>query len=559
MTELRLVPAAASLWLVVLVTIATRNSMWGLVALVIIAAGVVVIDLGQALVVISFTALGLLITAGAVTQVCTWHWEPVLYAVAQSSGQPSSAGWLQHYTVADYPTSLPVFFETQQHIPVGAHVQLQGSTVQASGIGLNRTLLFADNATIIHPPNHLHTISQSIRTTFAQTVAQYCGDDARALVPAMVLGDTSGQSVETKQLFITSGLAHLSAVSGANVAMVTTAAMVISGRCSPSIRVTTAVIAVACYVTVVGPEPSVLRAAVTGIIGMAALLNATVRSAINALAVSVICLLLYDASLSTNFGFALSVAATAGIITVTPGLYRFISKKKMPAILAKALSIALAAHLVTMPLVAIMSRQISIIAVFANVATAAVVAPITVIGFIAVLLCLVSVPLAGLILKLIEPLAWWIAAVARWCAHLPGATYDLDTPLAPLWAILVSLWIVYLLYTQRFKLLLAISCLSLCAPSLNILGSHPQPVDLTTLRVVQLETDAGLKNQSFAPAQLIVINQPPPAPSRWNKTPPRPTITPDGIPIAYRLADGRLNIILYDNGEIELVDQTTVK
>lgn len=559
MTELRLVPAAVSLWLVILVTIATGTGKWGLAALVIITLSIGLIDRGQALVVISFMSLGLVITVSAVAQVRGWHWEPVLYAVAQSSGQPSSAGWLQQFTIADYPTSLPVFFETPQHIPVGAHVQLHGSTVQATGIGLNRTLFFADNATIIRPPNHLHTISQSIRMTFAQTVAQYCGNDAQALIPAMVLGDTSGQSLETKQLFITSGLAHLSAVSGANVAMVTTAAMVISGRFRPGIRVTTAVLALVCYVTVVGPEPSVLRAAVTGIIGMVALLSATVRSAINALAISVICLLLYDASLATKFGFALSVAATAGIITVTPGLYRFISKKKMPDILAKALSIALAAHLVTMPLVAIMSHQISTSAVFANVATAAVVAPITVIGLIAVLLCLISVPLAGVILKVIEPLAWWIGAVARWCAHLPGATYDIDTPLAPLWAILVSLWIGYLLYSQRFKLLLGLSCLALCAPGLSALGSHPHPLDPATLRVVLLETDAGLKNHSFAPAQLIVINQPPPAPSRWNRTPPRPKITPDGIPIAYRLADGNLNIIVYDNGEIELVDQTTVK
>jgi hypothetical protein len=559
MTELRLVPAAASLWLVILVTIATGTGRWGLATLVILTLSVVVIDRGQALVIISFMSLGLVITTSAVAQVRGWHWEPVLYAVAQSSGQPSSAGWLQQFTIADYPTSLPVFFETQQHIPVGAHVQLHGSTMQAHGIGLNRTLFFADNATIIHPPNQIHTISQTIRSTFAQTVAKYCGDDAQALIPAMVLGDTSGQSLETKQLFITSGLAHLSAVSGANVAMVTTAATVIAGWFRPGIRVTTAVLALVCYVTVVGVEPSVLRAAVTGIIGMIALMSATVRSAINALAISVIGLLLYDVSLATNFGFALSVAATAGIITVTPGLYRFISKKKMPDILAKALSIALAAHLVTMPLVAIMSHQISTIAVFANVATAAVVAPITIIGLLAVLLCLVSAPLAGALLKIIEPLAWWIGAVARWCAHLPGATYDIDTPLAPLWAILVSLWIIYLLYTQRFALLLGLSCFALCAPSLNVLRDHPQPVDLTTLRVVQLETDAGLKNHSFAPAQLIVINQPPPTPSRWNRTLPRPKITPEGIPIAYRLADGRLSIMLYDNGEIQLVDQTTVK
>ena len=553
MTELRLVPAAMAVWLVVVVTTATSSWVWGVVVLVVIVGLAVFVDRGQAVTIGSLSGLGLLLVATAVARARAWQWGTQLYAVAESSGQPSAAGWLQHYAIAGYPASLPVIFEQTQQIPVGTTVWLQGHAIEVSGWGVNRTLFFADRATTSVAPDVLHIMSQTVRETFATTVTEFCTGDAIALIPAMVLGDTSLQTPETKELFISSGLAHLSAVSGANVAIVTTTVMVLFGRFSPTVRVIAAFVALVGYVVIVGSEPSVLRAAVTGIIGMIAMLSATVRSSINALAITVMALLFYDVGLATNFGFALSVAATAGIIAAYPGIYRCISKKTMPDMLARALSIALAAHLVTLPLVAAMSHQVSIVAVIANILAAPVVAPITILGFLAVLFSLLSTDLAGVVLSVIAPLADWIGLVARLSVHLPGATYTFETSLAPLWAILIGLWVVYFLYSGQLRLLVVLTGIALLAPGLSHWpAGGARPIDPATLQTVELSTINEVANHNLDGIELIVIKQPPPKPPMWNKSPPRPKVTPSGIPIAYRLADGRLNITLYDNGRIEL-------
>ena len=133
MTELRLVPAAMAVWLVVVVTTATSSWVWGVVVLVVIVGLTVFVDRGQAVTIGSLSGLGLLLVATAVARVRAWQWGTQLYAVAESSGQPSAAGWLQHYAIAGYPASLPVIFEQTQQIPVGTTVWLQGHAMEVSG------------------------------------------------------------------------------------------------------------------------------------------------------------------------------------------------------------------------------------------------------------------------------------------------------------------------------------------------------------------------------------------------------------------------------------------
>src|SRR5699024_11376298 len=84
--------------------------------------------------------------------------------------------------------------------------------------------------------------------------------------------------------------------------------------------------------------------------------------------------------MAASFGFALSCAATASIVILTPMIHRVLAPLRWPDILSRALAVAIAADLATMPLVALMSGEVSLVAVVVNVLVPPVSAPITIVG-----------------------------------------------------------------------------------------------------------------------------------------------------------------------------------
>ena len=243
------------------------------------------------------------------------------------------------------------------------------------------------------------------------------------MLPALVLGDTSALSADTTAQFRASGLTHLTAVSGANVTIVCGAVLLIGGVGRPSNggRVGRRWRLVA-FVIVVQPSASVLRAAVMGAITLLALVTHRRRQAIPALSAAVIALMIAAPELAVDVGFALSVSATAALVVIAPAWSRRLVARGWPKPLADAVSVAVAAQLVTAPLVAAISGTFSVVAVAANLAVAAVIAPITVIGTAAAALSALWPAGAGLLIRFTGPELWWLLHVARWAAGVPGAS-----------------------------------------------------------------------------------------------------------------------------------------
>jgi competence protein ComEC len=176
------------------------------------------------------------------------------------------------------------------------------------------------------------------------------------------------------------------------------------------------------FVIVVQPSASVLRAAVMGAITLLAVVSHRRRQAIPALSASVIVLMIGAPELAVDIGFALSVSATAALVVIAPAWSRRLVARGWPKALADAVSVAVAAQLVTAPLVAAISGRFSIVAVLANLAVAGVIAPITVIGTAAAALSAVWPPGAELLIRFTGPELWWLGNVARWAAAVPGAS-----------------------------------------------------------------------------------------------------------------------------------------
>ncbi|HEY7813392.1 MAG TPA: ComEC/Rec2 family competence protein, partial [Nakamurella sp.] len=175
-------------------------------------------------------------------------------------------------------------------------------------------------------------------------------------------------------------------------------------------------------VVLVGPQPSVLRAALMGAVGMLAVFVGRERAALPALSASVIVLLVVDPSLALSFGFALSVQATAGLVLLAPGWTNALSRKGIPRGWAQLLVVPVAAQLATAPVIAALTGALSLVSVPANIAAAAVVSPALIVG----LVCCAVGPwwrAGGRDLARVDgPLLAWITGVAHRLARIPDAT-----------------------------------------------------------------------------------------------------------------------------------------
>ena len=267
------------------------------------------------------------------------------------------------------------------------------------------------------------------------------GEDAGALIPGMVIGDTSKQSVEFKNQMRRSGLTHLVAVSGANFAIVS--AFVLWGMQfvfrKVNYRLIATAIALAAFIALVRPSPSVLRAAAMAAVLLVAFGTRQGRDPLPALGFAIAAVVILDPFQARDAGFALSVLATAGLLLLAP--------KIKPKFLAPPI----AAMAFCAPVIVALSGYISPMSIIANVLAAPAVAPITIVGFIAALISPFAPWLSHLLILCVKPLAIWIVWVAKWSAGFP--VFTLKTGL---YGFLIVAVLILAIYLGRAKVAIAL-------------------------------------------------------------------------------------------------------
>lgn len=269
--------------------------------------------------------------------------------------------------------------------------------------------------------------SEHVRDGVRRSVS-HLSDEPRSLVPALVDGDDSRISDEVEEDFRRSGLTHLMAVSGTNLTIVLAVTMAVARSAGMRRRglFVVGALSIVAFVLLARPEPSVVRAAAMGAVGVAALGFGS-RGGVRSLCWAVVGLLFLDPWLARSPGFILSVSATGGILLLAP---RFAERLEtwMPRWCALAISVPLAAQLVCTPAIAALSGEVSLVAAIANLAAAPAVAPATVAGLVGGLLAVVWVPAGQVCGVLAGASASWILTVGHTAAGLDAASLEWRAP-----------------------------------------------------------------------------------------------------------------------------------
>lgn len=197
--------------------------------------------------------------------------------------------------------------------------------------------------------------------------AEHLGAERRSLYLGLVLGDDRDQPPALVDDFRGSGLSHLLAVSGQNVAFVLALAGPLLRRLSIGGRVAGITVLLALFVVVTRGEPSVLRA--VAMAGGAAVAAARGRPTpgVQLLGLAVAGCLLVDPLLVGSIGFHLSVTATLGILVLGP---RLVAVLPGPPAVVLPVAVSAAAQLGVAPLVVASFEGVPVSGVVANVLAA---------------------------------------------------------------------------------------------------------------------------------------------------------------------------------------------
>jgi competence protein ComEC len=364
---------------------------------------------------------------------------------------------------------LPVRVLSRQitEFQLGDKIEIQGTLIITKEKRVAATLLSTSKPKLIESSGPLAQKLSQIRANFRE-MASGIKSDAAALVPGMILGDTSLQSAEFSTQMRRSGLSHLTAVSGANFAIVSALVLWFSRflfqRLSLQLALTGAFLFL--FLLLVRPSPSVLRAGVMAAVILIARASGNNRSAASALATAISILLLLDPFQSHDPGFILSVLATAGLIFIAPEIASRL-KKFLPEWIAEIIAVSTAATVLCTPYILFLAGEISSLTVLFNVLVAPLVAPITILGFISVLTIQLPI-ISESLLSISIFLARWVVLVSELSLSSPTWRFN------PI--LLLSLAVLVLALRQSFKaLLIVLLCFLLLfnlAPRVSFPGSN---------------------------------------------------------------------------------------
>lgn len=305
-------------------------------------------------------------------------------------------------------------------LPPGTTIRVEGQLKQTNRFDSRAWIVFADEWSVVGQSPEWVASADRLREDFLARSTSI-GGDGGALLPGLSLGDTEAVTDSLTAAMRVSSLSHLVAVSGANCALVVGIAVLLTSLLGGGVwwRVGIGLITLAGFVIVVTPEPSVIRASVMASITLIAIATGRPHGGVNALSLTVWLLLLFDPWRAVDLAFALSVAATGGIVLGLVPVSKTL-ERWMPRWLALPIALPLVAQLAVLPFLVLLRPAIPTYGVVANLLAAPFVPLVTVCGLLGAL----AGPVWPWLADVCATFGWYpataIASIARAVSALPA-------------------------------------------------------------------------------------------------------------------------------------------
>ena len=281
-------------------------------------------------------------------------------------------------------------------------------------------------AQLIERPGGVSAWVRSTHRAFARACAQL-PRDTRSLVPGMAIGDDRGMPADLSDAMKKTSLTHLTAVSGSHIVIIlATVTLVVPAR--KPLRLGANLLVLGTILTLVGPEPSVVRSVCVAAVAALGLILGRDGQSIAALCAVVIATLLIDPWAARSYGFALSVLAALAVVGPSAALVRRCRRRirgdtgvgKALRRLAEMVCVPALAELATAPVIVSLSGTVPVWGIVANVLAEPAVPVATVAGLTGALVSPLSIRAASACAVVASWATAWIAGAARMCASLPG-------------------------------------------------------------------------------------------------------------------------------------------
>ena len=308
------------------------------------------------------------------------------------------------------------------------------------------TITAKDNSIVLLEEGKLDFITK-LKNTIENTFLKLLPKDYAGIINGMLNGDTKNVSKDILNDFKNSGITHLLAVSGSNVAYI----IMFLSLCSDKIfgKYVSHYIIIASiiiFIFVSGASASVARAGIMAILNIGAVLFSRKSDTMNNIFLSAIILLIINPLTVYEVGFIMSFVGTLGIVLLSTKIISFLEKFIKIKFISETIGVTVSAQMMLLPVMAYYFNSISIISLITNFLVVPISGFLTILGFVTVLVSLFSIKVASVIAYAIYSLISFMLKVASIFSKISWANLLVPTP--KVWMIVFYYVAIYLLFAK---------------------------------------------------------------------------------------------------------------
>jgi competence protein ComEC len=336
--------------------------------------------------------------------------------------EPQISGMMQSFSVNVSGTKIYVSVPRLPEYHYGDNLKISGIIkINAQNISNKKQSLSLKSVKIenqVQSPPWLAVLS-----SFRQKITGFFKSNLSPVSASLLLGIVFGIKDSMPKEFMdhlkVAGVMHVIAASGMNVTL-------IGGFLSSflilffkrQVALTLSIAGIVVYAVLAGLEPSIVRAAIMGVLVFSSQIIGRQNTAAYSLFLAAFIMLFISPFLIEDVGFQLSFLATAGILYIQP-IFKHGKIGKLP-VLGEAITTTLSAQLATLPIMLITFGTLSLWSIVVNALVLWTVPILTILGGIAALTVFVLGPVSKLLLFLSLPLLLYFERLIIFFAKIGG-------------------------------------------------------------------------------------------------------------------------------------------